>query len=180
MKVINISFKEYVELQDRGQYDFYLRYGNIEPVDYFEIGDYINETFGFVKDMQDYLNSTGLTWEAFIKEMAKKTGKTPEEVAKEPLFFLQQARLHAKAQIEFINEIENKAMSYAPSAAEESADLSVFEKYRAFIQLDKLAGGDVTKIEHIKALPYLVCFTKLSLEADSAEYQRRLSKFKKT
>jgi hypothetical protein len=174
MIVRNITFLEYAALKDRGQYDYYLRYGNFKPDDYFNLGDFTKQNFGFVKDMQDYLNHTGLTWQIFIEEMAKKKKWPMKKIARTPVFFLQQARLYVKEQIENINFIENRALSYSPSAKEESAGINTFEKYRAFVQYDQLTGGDLLKLERVKNLSYTLCFTKLSLEADKSAYERDL------
>ncbi len=175
MKVENITFVKYAELKDKSEYDYYLRYGTIKANDYFKLGDFTNQNFGFVKDMQDYLNNSGLTWQTFIEEISKKTKKTAKQIARTPLFFLQQARLYAKEQIEGINNIEVLALSYTATIEEESAGIDMFEKYRAFLQFDTLTGGDLTKLEQIKALPYTTCFTKLALEADRAIYETKIN-----
>ena len=178
MKVLNITFIQYTNLKNRSQYDYYLRYGNIKPVDYFKLGDFTIQNFGFVKDMQDYLNYSGLTWQSFIEEMAIKTKKSIKTIARTPLFFLQQARLFVKEEIEKINKIENIGLSHTPSMEEELANINVFEKYRAFLQYDQLTGGDINKIEDIKKLPYTTCFTKLSLEADKSNFERELNRIR--
>ena len=174
MIVRNITFLEYANLKDRSRYDYYLRYGNFKPDDYFDLGDFTKQNFGFVKDMQDHLNHSGLTWKVFIEEMSRKKNKPVKKIARTPVFFLQQARLFVKQQIENINLIENQALSYSPSSKEESAGINTFEKYRAFIQYDQLTGGDLLKLKQIKNLSYTLCFTKLSLEADKSAYERDL------
>jgi len=176
LQIPNISFLEYVSLPDRSEYDYYLEYGMLEANDLFKLGNFDDRTFGFVKDMQEHLNFGGLTWEIFFDEMNKATDMNKDNIATMSIFELQKARLYCKEQIEHINSIESANLGYKPTAREEQAGLEEFAKYRSFIQIDKLTGGDVTKIDAIKEVPYSICFAKLMLESDKAAYESRLSK----
>ena len=145
-----------------------------EPLDLFKLGDLTDCQFGFVKDMQDLLNYEGLTWEKFFEEISNYKKITQRRIALMPLFDLHRARLYLKKEVEKINEIESNGLGHSPSSEEESAGINIFEKYRAFLQFDKLTGGDITKIDEIRKLPYSLCFAKLMLEADKAEFESNL------
>lgn len=145
-----------------------------EPLDLFKLGDLTDCQFGFVKDVQDLLNYEGLTWEKFFEEISNYKKITQRRIALMPLFDLHRARLYLKKEVEKINEIESNGLGHNPSAEEESAGINIFEKYRAFLQFDKLTGGDITKIDEIRKLPYSLCFAKLMLEADKAEFESNL------
>ena len=176
IKVPNISFLEYVELDDKTDYNYYLFYGEFKPLDIFKLGDFTDQDFGFVKDMQDYMNSTGLSWQDFFKEMAIKTKKKETTIARMSLFKLQQGRVYIKEQIERINKLENDNLSHTPSHKETSAGIDGFAKFRSFIQFDKLAGGDILKYDEVRKVPYGTCFTKLLLDAETNEFQIRVNK----
>lgn len=178
MKLDNITFVDYVNLKDRSEYDYALRYGIYESKDLFLIGEMVDCPFGFVKDMQDILNYEGLTWEKLIDEISTYKKINKADVANRPLFDLHKFRLYLKEQVEKINEIE-QISGHAPEPDEESAGIEVFAKYRAFLQYDKLSNGDITKIEEIKKLPYSICFAKLMLDADKADYEEKLFKIRR-
>jgi len=169
--VKDISFREYVELEDHSQYNYYLRYGKIEAEDVFMIGSFLEQTFGFVKDMQFYC-SQGLTWEDFFSSISTVIDKTEKELSNISLFTLQKVRLYCIEEITKINEIESNFLGHTPTVEEEQADISRFSSYGAFIQFDQLAGGDILKFKRIEKLKYNFCFTKLKLEADRSNYQQ--------
>ena len=178
VKIKNISFRQYVALEDRTLYDFYLEYGKIEPRDIFKLGSFMDKTFGFVKDIQFYFvyDKKGFTWSAFFEEMAKETGLTMLELTDRSIFQLNACMLYIKDQIETINNIESDYLGHAPTPEQKAANIDRFNSYGPFLQFDALAGGDLLKIDEIKKLPYSVCFTKLKLEADRAEFQNDYNK----
>lgn len=180
-KIDNISFKTYLELSDKSEYDYILRYSNKlkKGLDLFNYGEFIDLSFGFVKDMQETMNTTGLSWQHFIEIISKEKGLTLESIALIPLFDLQQARSYFREQVEFINELETKGLGHMATAQQEAAGIDIFNKYRSFIQLDKLAGGDPTKYKAIEQLDYMTCFTKLKLEADKDTFNERLTNLMK-
>jgi len=179
IQVLNISFVQYYSLKDKSLYNYYLEYAKLPAIDLFKIGDIFDAPFGFVKDMQDYLNHTGLTWEIFIDEISKFKHIPKTRVVKNSLFDMQSARLWLREQVIKINDLEASALGYASSAEEQAAGIEVFSKFRAFLQFDNLSGGDVTKIEAVRALPYSTCFAKLKLDADRAEYNQKLNEILK-
>lgn len=174
----NISFLEYFELRNKKEYDFALRFGNFEPLDLFKFGDFVDKSFGFVKDFQEILNYEGLTWERFFEEIEKETKLDKKQIAKYPLFELHRCKLYIKNEIEKINTIELNALGHKATNEEESAGLETFAKYRSFLQFDTLAGGDITKIDVVRLVPYSVCLAKLMLDADRKEYEETLFKIR--
>lgn len=182
MKVKDITFKEYIALADRTDYDFYIEYGKFEPEDIFNLGAFVDRSFEFVKDIQFYFyyDKRGFTWLAFFDEMTKATGKTRDELTDISLFSLYKAMLYIKAQIEMIGTMESDYLGHTPTPQQKAANIDRFSSYGAFLQFDSLAGGDLTKFEVIKKLPYSLCFAKLKLEADRAEFQQDYENIMKT
>lgn len=171
LAIKDISFKDYLvlNLEDLTLYSYYLEYGNIEAEDTLSIGSFFDRSFGFVKDMQYYC-SEGLTWEIFFNEVSKITDYDKKKLGEMSIFKLQKARLYCIDEVKKINKIEVDFLGHASSPEQEQADISRFGPYGAFIQFDKLAEGNILKIEEIKKLKYEVCFTKLKLEADRADF----------
>lgn len=178
LKIPNISFLDYIELPDKAEYNYYLRYGDFKPLDLFNFGDFEDQDFGFVKDMQEHLNHSGLSWQIYFKEVALKTGKSEKEIAKRPLFDLQCSRFFIKEQIERINTLESASLGHTAGQREIEAGIERFQKFRSFIQFDKLAGGDILKFDEIRKITYSICFTKLVLDAEVIEFKNRINKRK--
>jgi hypothetical protein len=179
IKVQNISFIEYYNLKDRSDYNYYLQYAEIEPKDFFKVGELKHLTFGTVKDIQELYNSSGfIMWNDYFKELEKLTGSKQDELSKIPLFDLHRFRLYLYDQIDFINDLESTKLSHKPDADEQIAGIEEFGKYKSFVQFDNLAGGDILKYNKIREEPYMICFTKMLLDAERNEFQERLNKLK--
>lgn len=172
----NISFLEYVEKGFDSRYDYALLFGNFEPLDLFSLGDLTNHTFGFVKDIQEILNYEGLTWDRLFDEMSKFLKVDKKSLYQYKFFDLFRFKLFLKKEVEKINELESKAFGHETTIIESEAGIDEFAKYRSFIQLDKLANGDILKYDEIRKQPYFICFTKLKLESDRVEFDKRFAK----
>lgn len=176
IEVENIPFNEYISSLKRAEYEFYLRWGNFKPEDYFKFGDFMNLDFGTVKDFQFWLNGEGLSWMKFIEMVSEIKGLDLLKVSSTPVFNLHQSRLYVLEEIEKINKLENDYLSYKTSYNEDVAGLSDFSEYGSFPQFDLLTGGDILKIKEIEKMPYDVCFTKLKYEHDKNAYQYNINK----
>ena len=182
INIEDISFTTYLSLKDKSKYDYCIRYADKlkEPLDIFEIGDFIEQPFGLVKDLQELLNHSGMTWQSYFDTLLKHgIIKSYAQAGAMSLFTLQRSRVYIKTSIETINKLESDGLGHTPSPDEEIAGIDRFNKYRSFYQLDKLAGGDVTKYEAVRKEPYGNCFTKLMLESDKAAYDIELNKVRK-
>lgn len=179
MKVVNITFKQYFELEDKTDYNFYLKYGVFGYSDHFKTGDFSELPFGFVKTAQQIVNSKeGLTWDNYFELIQDLIVKSKQELAKEYLFQLHMNRLYIVKEIEKINKMESAALNYKPDSQEVAAGINDFSKFGSFLQFEKLAGGDILKIDEVKKLPYDICFTKLYLDSEKSQFEKRLMKLK--
>jgi hypothetical protein len=179
IKIENIPFTSYAVLLDKKAYDNYLNYSDIKPVDVFNLGAFVDLPFGFVKDMQEYFNYSGLTWDDFMTEISNITGLSVKKIAGYGIFDLKAALNYCQSQIEEINKIESENLGHSPTSEEQQAGIEMFNKYRSFIQFDSLTGGDLTRIEAVRNLDYATCFSKLMLEADRDQYNRNISNIRK-
>lgn len=176
MKIDNISFRKYHELTDTSEFDKFIKF--LKPKDVLNIGEFINLSFGFVKDMQEHFNHSGITWSDFLNEMSALTNKEVKALASMSVYEINQQLLYCRAQVVVINNIENKKLSHIPDKDEKAANIERFSIYRGFLQFDKLAGGDMLKIKAVRELPYHLCLTKLALDADSVRFTKSLQNIK--
>ena len=178
VEIQNISFITYSNLEDKSKYDYLLRYAKFEYENIFSLKPLADNTFGHVKNVQELLNYTGLTWEMFFQLISEEKGITIKAVAENSLFDLHRQRLWLKNEVEEINKLENSIGS-GVTKLQEAAGIERFNKYRSFLVLDNLAGGDITKYEEIKGTPYWTCFVKLRLEAERNDYQEKYNELLK-
>lgn len=178
MKLINISYTQYYNLDEKRYYNDAFRLGIFEPLDLFEIGNFVDQSFGFVKDWQEILNYEGLSFEKLINEMSLFVSKSKKEIASNSIFDLHRCIIYFVTQIEKINEIESKTLGHTPSNEEVQAGIDIFNKYHSFLQFNSLSGGDLLKFDQIRKLPYSVCLTKLMLDSDSSQFQTNLFKIR--
>jgi len=73
---------------------------------------------------------------------------------------------------------EHLHLGMQSSTEEREADPSGFEIFGAMVTVDNLAGGDVTKWEEVKAMPYETIFAKLLLIKTRIEYDKRLAEIR--
>jgi hypothetical protein len=178
MKVRNISYKEYLELSSKEEFNFYLRNGNFEPVDIFKIGSFFDAEFGFVKDMQENFNDAFFSWDEYLKEISKFKNISMIELGKYSIFNIQQSILFCIEELKKINEFENKNLGHVPTHEEIEAGIDVFDKYKSFSQFDSLTCGDILKIDSIREVQYSICIMKLMLDADSHQFDLNMTKIK--
>lgn len=180
MLLKDIKYKEYFTLSSRKEYDFALRNGNFKSLDLFGIGNFIDQTFGFVKDWQEILNYEGLNFEKLIKEMAIYLKKKESEIADNTIFDLHRCILYFKEEIIKINEIEKNALDHNPSQEEIDAGIDIFDKYHSFLQFDSLAKGNLLLFDELRKLPYSLCLSKLKLDSDISTFQTNLFKIRQS
>lgn len=174
MKIYNIPYKEYYTIKDRREYDYTLKFGIFSPVDIFQLGNFFDCSFGFVKDMQENLSDAFFTWDDYIKEINKYKKISLSEIAGHGIFDIHRSILYCQEQINAINENEAKFLGHIPTAEEVEAGCEIFDKYKSFIQFDSLTGGDITKINLIREMPYSECFLKLMYDSDLKAFETNL------
>ena len=176
MQAPNISFVKYHELDNTKEFDKLIKF--LKPKDVLNIGEFTELSFGFVKDMQEHFNHSGITWSDFLDEMAALTNKSVKELASMSVYDINQQFRYCKEQVIVINNIEDQKLSHAPNADEKAANIERFSVYRGFLQFDKLAGGDMLKIKLVRSLPYSLCLTKLALDADNVRFTKDFQSIK--
>lgn len=178
LELKSISVKEYLELDERAEYDFAIKNAIQfnEPIDTLEIGNLIYKPFGIIKDFQYFLEN-GLTFNKQIELMIELTGN--KELIKTKLTDYCKACNYVTKSIEKIIDTERQVLSYQSTFEEESAGIGLFDGLGIYMQIRKLANNDVTKLEAVRNIQYCDCFTELVALKQLDEFQRRLNEIYK-
>jgi len=175
IELLPLTVAEYSNLENTRDYDFAMLYAFkfTDPVDEYNVGDVMELPFGFIKDFQFELEH-GLTFAKLVDFVLQYTGK--KTVGPQPLDKFCRFANYLKKSIEDIIEIENQTLSYEPSDKEQNAGMDRFKDLGVYLQIRSLTGGDVTKVESVRALPYSLCFTELFAAKQLYEYNKELNK----
>ena len=171
----DITLKEYFELEDKTEYEFALKYA--KPLDVFNVGDFTEFEFGFIKELQQDMNE-GLTWINLIEYLERLMKKDKKQIVNYKFWTIARFKSYIEAEIERITEIENELLSYVPDAIEVQAGIEAFNKFGYYGQLRKLAKEDVTKLKEIEKTKYSICLTELYYQKTSDEYQNEYNRIK--
>ena len=77
-------------------------------------------------------------------------------------------------------ERENNVLHHTPEPEEIEAGIESLYKFGRMATVDMLAGGDILKHNDIVNLPYSRVFTKLYIESEKANYQKRIFEIRKS
>ena len=170
-EIDNISFKQYLELEDKYTYNYVATYSPVlnTAKDVFKIGPFNELTFGQVKDAQ-YKFEKGVGFENmlnFVAELLKVNIKT---LAKNKFFDICKARRFIEVQLDRISKLEAQLYCQV-TPIDEAAGIDKLAKFGRMIQIDALAGGDPLKYDAVENLPYEIGFAKLLLDKEREEYQ---------
>ena len=174
-----ITVSEYVNLDPKEQepYNFALMFVKRfnTPVDEFKVGDVMDLSFGFVKDLQ-YEMERGISWQKLVDFVLEATKL--ENVADIPLDKFSRFANYLKKSVQTILDVEEQTLAYDPTDSEQSAGMDRFKNLGIYLQIRKLTGGDVTKYDAVRALPYSLCFTELYTSKQLHDYEQELRKRK--
>jgi hypothetical protein len=175
IELLPLTVSQYFDLEDKRDYDFAMKYAFkfTEPVDEYKIGDVTELTFGFVKDFQFEIEQ-GLTMEKlvdFVLQLIKQ-----DSIGDEPLDKFCRFCSYLIEGIKSIIETEEIALAYEPTDQEQNAGMDRFKDLGVYLQIRSLTGGDVTKFERVRALPYSLCFTEMFTAKQLKEYENELRK----
>jgi hypothetical protein len=178
LELDRLTVAEYTLLDDKEEYDFAIKYARIftEPVDEYGIGDMMELPFGVIKDFQYELES-GFDFTKLLAFAAKITKL--KDITAEPMDKFMRFANYLTESMRQIIEVENKTLSHEPSESEQSAGMERFENLGVYLQIRSLTGGDVTKFEAVRSLPYSLCFTELFAAKQLADYEKDLIRLNK-
>lgn len=177
IELTSISVAQYLELEDKTEYDFAMKFAFVfkEPVDEYGIGDMMEQPFGYVKDFQ-YEIEQGLSFAKLI-DLVTETKKI-KNIGKEPLDKLMRFANYLITSIEQIVEVENESLAYEPDPDEIEAGMDKFNGLGVYLQIRSLTNGDITKFDQVRKLPYSLCFTEMYTAKQMSDYQKDLMKIK--
>lgn len=176
----DISLKEYLELEEKDDYDFAIKYSKSifnKPLDVFGIGDMTELTFGIIKDIQ-YDVLEGMNWIKFLEYLQTLTKINLKKLVNYKLTTICRVKSYIYEEIKRINEIETELLGYTPDSDEKSAGIDSFNQFGTYGQLRKLANEDITKLEDVKKIKYSICLMELYYQKTENEFQTQLMKIK--
>ncbi len=176
----NITFEQYIRLEDRSEYDFAMKYGYpfLKPEDVCSIGDFTQLEFGLIKDLQQDI-SQGLTWEKMLSYMVLLSGKDEIYFYSISLIRITRFRNYIVDEIRRIVEIENKILAYNPTEEEVRAGIDKLSVFGVYSQLRQLATTFHQPIEWARKLKYEDAFVELCYQKMSNDFERALIEIRK-
>jgi len=176
IKLNNITFAQYVELEESQDYDYAINYAYTfnKPVDHYKVGDIMQLPFGLVKDLQFDMQE-GLTWLQFTEYMVKLSNKN---IGNEKLLEVCQQRSFIIKAMEELIEVEKISLSGNSTGDEDEAGIDEFKNFGIEMQIRNLTKGDVTKKEHVRNIPYEDCFVELVISKKLSDYEENLNKIR--
>lgn len=171
----NITFDEYLCLNDRSIYDFAIDYAYKfkESKDIFNVGSFTQQEFGFVKDLQ-YDMAQGILWEKMLEYMIRLTGKDVKEFCKLKLLDIIRFKNYIVDEITEIARIESIALAYEPEDDEKQAGIDELNVFGVYAQMLSVATGDPLKVEQVKKMKYEDAFVFLCYQKKKSDFERRL------
>ena len=125
MQYKNYNLVEYTNLPDKSEFDFIMRFDKkfTVSIDVFNLGDFTELTFGYVKDLQ-YRSTKGMTWLDICEVIAKIKKLKVKQVAQYGMLELCQQKNYIQEEIERINLVESTVLGHEPEDEEVRAVLS--------------------------------------------------------
>lgn len=170
-----ITITDYFNLEDRSEYDFAMKYAAkfTESIDEYGIGEIMELPFGFIKDFQ-YDLGMGLDLPKMIDYILLCTKR--KSLKNEPLDRVCRFSSYLVEGVKKIVENEKELLAHEPSEKELAAGMDRFNEIGIYLQIRSLIGGDITKYEEVRKLPYSLCFTELFASKQLSDYQTELNK----
>ena len=179
MIIENITFRQYLELENRADYDFFIKYSikcNTAQ-DIFNIGDFTKLTFEIVKDLQ-YDLANDFTWMQLFEYIYRIKEIPIKKLGKYELISLCQARKYMIDEIKRITEIENIALAYIPDDKEIRAGIEKLASINTYLQFRTIAQSLNLTIQQVKNLKYEEAFLELVTQNMLADYEKKLIEIK--
>ena len=172
LELDRIILKQYLELEpdDRSDYDFALKFAIqfTKCEDTFSIKDVSEIEFGLVKEYMQRLEQ--MTYFELLDILKKIKDLNYLNM---PLDVFSRGVSWLNNEIENLIEIEGKMLVSNLSAKELNAG-DKLDGLGYYLQERELCGGDITKLEAIRSLPYSACFTELYARKKINDYQKAL------
>lgn len=177
IELSKISLRQYVELEDRTEYDFAMKYAFCfkEPIDEYKLGDLTELEFGTIKDLQ-YDIETGMTFDKLLNYI-ERLGKI-KNIGTEPLDKVMRFSNYILESIKQIIEVENQILSHEPDIDEEEAGMDRFNGLGVYLQLRSIAITFHTTPNEVRKWKYADALTEMYTAKQLSDYERDLMKIK--
>lgn len=167
-----ITLRKYVELEDKSEIDFLIKYSGLfnMPVDTIGIGDLTERTFGEVKDLQ-YEIDKGLSFYEALKWFEKFN---PEILKTIRIDKACQAFRFLIQEVSRINDIEKDLLSSPAKAEYVEAGIEDLNQLGIYLQLRQIATTFHMTVDEVKAMPYNDAFLELVTQKRISDFESRL------
>lgn len=171
----NITFDEYLCLENRDEYDFAIKYAIpfLESKDILNIGDFMQLEFGLIKDLQQDM-SKDMDWKKLTEYMVLISGKPIEFFCKLSLLNVCLFKNRIISELKRIIEIENIALHYDPTDEEIAAGIDSFNVFGVYSQLLFIAGNNPLNIEHVRKMKYEEAFVYMVYQKTKNDFESKL------
>lgn len=178
MSLKNISYRKYAVLEDKSEYDFYIKYSIVcnTSKDIFKLGDMTQRSFGLIKDIQYDLGQGELTWLRYLEYIQTMTGKSIKRLALLGIVELCQSHKYFISEIQRIIEIESIALEYAPDNKEVRAGINKLDDLAIYLQIRSIAQELNMTIKQVKDMKYEEAFVELVAQSRLADYSKKYMK----
>ena len=175
INIANITFGEYIQLSEtaKSDYDFAVKYGDLEIKDYVSDVSLEDRSFEVVKNLMDSENE-----EELITKIYEIDEYTEDKIVNLPFWEVILTFRFLIEHIVKLIKIENDVLqSKVPSFVDYSdkiayVDFSMFPNY--YTQLRLLAKDDITKFNEIKQMKYSDCIVELLYLSKEADLQKMI------
>ena len=175
INIANITFGEYMLLDEtaKSDYDFAVKYGDLEIKDYVSDISLEDRSFEVVKNLMDSENE-----EELITKIYEIDEYTEDKIVNLPFWEVILTFRFLIEHIVKLIKIENDVLqSKVPSFVDYSdkiayVDFSMFPNY--YTQLRLLAKDDITKFNEIKQMKYSDCIVELLYLSKEADLQKMI------
>jgi hypothetical protein len=143
--------------------------------DLISIGDLTEQSWEFIKDVQNDLESGELTIFKQFEYLRKIIGE--KKMSKLYLFETIITCNYITEQIQEILTVENQLLGgNGPSIEEEAAGIANYANLGTYLQTRTLANNDVTKIDAVNKIKYANCLLELYTRKVDSDFERELRK----
>lgn len=171
-----MKIKDYIELNDKSEIDFALKYSNVwnMPVNRIGMKELSEYSFGMVKDMQYDLDKGNLHFYKALDYFDKMGLNLDVEIG-----HACQSFNYLIQQIGSINEIEKELLSGSVKNEFIEAGIDELNELGIYLQIRQIAITLHYSIDQVKAMPYNEALLELITQKRIADFEERVMNARK-
>lgn len=181
IQVKAIKLKEYLNLENKDEYNFIMLYSIkfSESKNIYGLPDFENWNFGFINDYSFLLQNRKLSIENQIELIQKLFDYFKIKIDLKELSLLDYCNLRNFVNDKIIEVLKIESEFLSRKLKQEEISSGINEKFKGLephIKLSMLAGGDILKFDAIEQMPWSICFNEMLYRCRTTEYTEKLNK----